>query len=101
MLKKDSRILTLKGILFLFVISLISALIVLFLSVPRESRNAFLRLTFFRDKFIPAGDGGLYARVVKDGFYVYKDEKWQKIFVKGVNIGAALPGRWLYLASIK
>ena len=25
-------------------------------------------------------------------FYVYKDEKWEKTFLKGVNIGAAKPG---------
>lgn len=32
------------------------------------------------------------AKVDSNNFYIYKDSKWQKEFIKGVNIGAAKPG---------
>ncbi|MDF2612383.1 MAG: hypothetical protein K0S71_169 [Clostridia bacterium] len=36
----------------------------------------------------------LYAKTTKNGFSVIQEEKWRDFFVKGVNIGAALPGKW-------
>lgn len=36
----------------------------------------------------------LYAKTTKNGFQILKDGEWENIFVKGVNLGAALPGRW-------
>ena len=34
------------------------------------------------------------VKMTKKGFLVEKEEKWQEFYVKGVNIGAALPGFW-------
>lgn len=34
------------------------------------------------------------ARTNQSGFEIYKDNKWQELFIKGVNIGAAEPGKW-------
>ena len=34
------------------------------------------------------------ARTEKSGFQILKKGKWEDFFVKGVNIGAALPGQW-------
>lgn len=34
------------------------------------------------------------VRTNEKGLEIYKDEKWQEIFTKGVNIGAAEPGKW-------
>lgn len=50
----------------------------------------------FRREFalIKVQEQKLYAQTTKHGFQVLKDGTWQEIFVKGVNIGAALPGRW-------
>jgi hypothetical protein len=50
----------------------------------------------FRHEFalIKVQEQKLYAQTTKHGFQVLKDGTWQEIFVKGVNIGAALPGRW-------
>ena len=36
----------------------------------------------------------MYARTSKTGFQVLQDNEWEDFFVKGVNIGAALPGKW-------
>ncbi len=36
----------------------------------------------------------MYARTSKNGFQVLNANKWEDFFVKGVNIGAALPGKW-------
>lgn len=36
----------------------------------------------------------LLAKTEKSGFKVIKDGKWEELFIKGVNIGAALPGKW-------
>jgi hypothetical protein len=36
----------------------------------------------------------IFARTVKNSFQILKDGKWEDFFVKGVNIGAALPGKW-------
>lgn len=36
----------------------------------------------------------LYARTTQNSFEVLKDGKWETFFAKGVNIGAALPGKW-------
>lgn len=36
----------------------------------------------------------LYVKTTNNGFQVLKDGKWEDFFVKGVNIGAALPGQW-------
>lgn len=36
----------------------------------------------------------LYAKTTKHAFQVFRDGTWQDFFVKGVNIGAALPGKW-------
>ncbi len=32
------------------------------------------------------------SKVDTENFYIYKDNKWEKEFIKGVNIGAAKPG---------
>jgi hypothetical protein len=34
------------------------------------------------------------SRTNQKSFEVYKDNKWQELFIKGVNIGAAEPGKW-------
>lgn len=34
------------------------------------------------------------TRTIGKGFEIYKDDKWEQLFVKGVNIGAAEPGKW-------
>lgn len=34
------------------------------------------------------------ARTNENGLEVYKEDKWQEFFSKGVNIGAAEPGKW-------
>ena len=31
------------------------------------------------------------SKVDAESFYIYKDNKWQKEFIKGVNLGAAKP----------
>lgn len=36
----------------------------------------------------------LSTRTKEKGFEVYKNNQWQGIFTKGVNIGAAEPGKW-------
>ncbi len=36
----------------------------------------------------------VYARTEPTNFQVLKNGKWENIFVKGVNIGPALPGQW-------
>lgn len=36
----------------------------------------------------------LTARTHEQGFQIYKNGQWRDLFVKGVNIGAALPGHW-------
>jgi len=36
----------------------------------------------------------LTAKAAEEGFSVLKKGKWETLFVKGVNIGAALPGKW-------
>jgi hypothetical protein len=36
----------------------------------------------------------LYARISESGFQVERDGQWEDLYVKGVNIGAALPGHW-------
>lgn len=39
-------------------------------------------------------DSFMASRAMGSYFEVYKDGAWKKIFVKGVNIGTALPGNW-------
>lgn len=34
------------------------------------------------------------AKVDSKSFYFYKDGQWQKEFIKGVNMGASLPGKF-------
>ncbi len=36
----------------------------------------------------------LYSKIDINGFQVIKNDKWENFFVKGINIGAALPGKW-------
>lgn len=36
----------------------------------------------------------MLVRTKENGFAVYRDGRWENMFIKGVNIGAALPGKW-------
>jgi hypothetical protein len=36
----------------------------------------------------------LISRIEGNRLQVYQEGKWQDLFVKGVNLGTALPGRW-------
>ena len=36
----------------------------------------------------------IYARTSNNGLQILQGSKWEDFFVKGVNIGAALPGKW-------
>jgi len=36
----------------------------------------------------------LMSRIKDNEFQVYKDGAWQKLFLKGVNLGLATPGKW-------
>lgn len=55
-----------------------------FQKTPRESLPSFAE----------ADGTKLAARISGRYFEIYKDGQWQKLLVKGVNIGSALPGRW-------
>ncbi|MDD2620872.1 MAG: hypothetical protein PHC92_09425 [Syntrophomonadaceae bacterium] len=39
-------------------------------------------------------DIAINVKAEKDGFQIIENGKWKKLFIKGVNIGAALPGKW-------
>ena len=39
-------------------------------------------------------DTRVYAKTSQNGFQIIEQGQWKDFFVKGVNIGAALPGKW-------
>jgi hypothetical protein len=54
----------------------------------KENKNAILAVNSNKEAL------KINSRTNQIGFEVYKNDKWQELFIKGANIGAALPGKW-------
>lgn len=68
------------GILIIFVIGIVLYKI----SISEMNYKA----SIYRDK-----DSIEYmSKAENNSFYIYKNDEWNKVFIKGVNIGAAKPG---------
>lgn len=71
-----------------FIIALIIIVFSGVLGYDRYSNKASIVTNIFKDE-----DSIQYmSKVDMESFYIYKDNKWQKEFIKGVNMGAAKPG---------
>jgi len=60
-----------------------------------EIRFKFRRCFAYFER-LAGKEGKIYAKVDKSGFMIFQEEngEWKRIFVKGVNMGTALPGKW-------
>lgn len=58
--------------------------------VAVEARFKFRNLAWAKS----GRETGPISKAEGSSFYVWDGAKWEPVFIKGVNIGAALPGRW-------
>ncbi|MCK5848789.1 MAG: hypothetical protein KAH01_06290 [Caldisericia bacterium] len=68
---------------------------VLFDVIKQKKENAALNVVAKKEKEVFVEDGTRFiSRTNGQKLEIYKEDHWEEFFVKGINIGMALPGHW-------